>query len=219
MVNIETRRKISYASSNNKPISIKTYTFLPKAQTYIDHFLTAFLEEAGLSPILDQLSFCIKELAVNAKKANFKRVYFLDKGLNINDPEEYRKGMSSFKSEIIANQAHYLRRVKEMNLYVKIEFLTFQGLSMISVKNNSILLDSEHERILDKINKAKGYESLEEAFDDVKDDTEGSGLGILVLILMLRNVGLTGDFFKVSTKAGETVARISLPHSKAPPAP
>lgn len=211
MVTSETLDQISYASANNKPISIKTYTFLPKAQNYIDHFLQAYLDELGIPQIMDQLSYCLKELAVNAKKANTKRIYFQERGLNLDNPGDYDRGMRNFKTDTLSNQSHYLTRLKELDLYIKIEFLKYQGYCTVAVKNNSTLLPWEMDRIQEKIAKARRYATLEDAFEEVLDDSEGAGLGILVLVLMLRNVGFEGDFFQVYAKGNETVARIILP--------
>lgn len=211
MVTAETRGQISFASANNKPISIKTYNFLTKTQNYVDHFLEAFLDELGIPQIMDQLSYCIKELAVNAKKANTKRIYFDERQLDLNNEVDYLNGMKNFKADTLSNNKHYLAQLRARDLYVKIEFLKYQGYCTVAVRNNSLLLPWERDRINEKVAKARQYATLEDAFEEVLDDSEGAGLGILVLVLMLRNVGFEGDFFQVYTVGGETVARIILP--------
>jgi hypothetical protein len=204
-------RQIRTAQESQKPLLIKTHTFLPDAQAYVDGVLEAYLAELGVPYLFDQLSFCIRELAVNAKKANTKRVYFESRGLDILDPDAYREGMAHFKRDTLDDQATYLQLLKERDLYIKIEFLRWQQSCSVAVKNNVLVTPAELDRVKDKIAKSQQYANLEDAFGEVLDESEGAGLGILVLILMLKKLGFTGDFFQFYTMGGETVARIILP--------
>ena len=81
----------------------------------------------------------------------------------------------------------------------------------IEIRNNSVLTAFEEERITEKVNKAKQFNSLEEVFTSVLDATEGAGLGIIIIILMLQKVGLSKDNYKVYTTQDETVTSIMLP--------
>ena len=54
------------------------------------------------------------------------------------------------------------------------------------------------------------YENVADAFSDI-DQTEGSGLGIITIVIMLRKLGLTMDCLKFSTTDTETVATIEIP--------
>jgi len=81
----------------------------------------------------------------------------------------------------------------------------------VAVKNNVEVLPQELDRVKRKIDRAFRTEGLEDALDEALDDVEGAGLGILVLVMMLRKLGFTGDFFQFYTLGGETVARIILP--------
>lgn len=213
MVTDDTRNKILHASEVGKPLTIRTFSFLPKTQQYIDSLLKIFLDDLGIPYVLDQVSYCVKELAVNAKKANMKRVYFQEKGLRIENPDHYKHGMLHFKSETLNNQGHYINLLKDQELYIKIELLRWNDCCSVAVRNNVEILPTELERVQDKIDKARRYSSLEDAFAEVLDETEGAGLGILVLILMLKNLGFEGDFFQIYTLGGETIARIILPLS------
>jgi len=204
-------RQIRTSQESQRPLSIKTHTFLPAAQAYVDRLLQVYLEELGVAYLFDQLSFCIRELAVNAKKANTKRVYFQSRGLDIDDPAQYVEGMAHFKRDTLDDQAVYLELLKEAGLYVKIEFLKWEKGCSVAVRNNVLVAPTELERVKDKIAKSHEYASLEDAFGEVLDESEGAGLGILVLILMLKKLGFGGDFFQFYTMGEETVARIIRP--------
>jgi hypothetical protein len=205
------RQQVLLAQETQKPLQIKTYSFLPNAQVYVDRLLKVFLDELGVSFLYDQFSFCIRELAVNAKKANTKRIYFKRRGLDPSDPDDYRLGMESFKRETLDQQDLYRKLLKEEELYIKIEFLRWQESCSVAVRNNVEVFPEELRRVRDKISKSHRYGNLEEALGEVLDESEGAGLGIVVLILMLKKIGFTGDFFQFYTVGGETVARIILP--------
>jgi putative nucleotidyltransferase with HDIG domain len=66
-------------------------------------------------------------------------------------------------------------------------------------------------RIHDKLARSRQYNSLEEALTQVLDDSEGAGLGLVILVLMLKKVGLDEDCFDIVSSEAETIARISIP--------
>ncbi len=75
--------QIKRAARSAVPLAIKTYTLPHETENYLEEILGIFLEEFGQQDITDRLAYIMKELAVNAKKANTKRVYFLDRDLDI----------------------------------------------------------------------------------------------------------------------------------------
>ncbi|MEI8096114.1 MAG: hypothetical protein WCG80_18030 [Spirochaetales bacterium] len=199
------------AKETGKPFSVTTRSYLPADQAYIDEVLRVFLAELGLPPLFDQLSYCIRELADNAKKANTKRLFFQHSGLRIDEAQDYLKGMETFKTNTLGNQSFYLDLLEKGTLSIKIEFLLSRESCSIAVRNNSLILEAELARVRDRVQKAYTYASLQDAFSEVLDESEGAGLGIIVLILMLRKVGFDGEFFQIDTLGDETVARIILP--------
>lgn len=164
--------------------------------------------------MFDNLSFCLGELLTNSKKANTKRVYFLEQKLDINDEMQYQQGMISFKSDMLSNLAHYLEMQKQEGLYIKLILqLSDDGLR-IEIRNNSLLTKSEKKRILEKLRIAEKYEEPQQAVSLIVDQTEGAGLGIIIIILMLRKIGLSRDNYKVFCTENETVTQMLLPLNK-----
>ncbi len=206
--------QIKRAAHNSIPLTFKTYTLPHETEEYLDKVLELFLKELGQEKIKDTLSYCMRELAVNAKKANTKRVYFLEKGLDLNDPKDYEEGMKHFKEETLTNIQYYLQKQKELGLYIKVIFHTKAKTFTISVRNNVEITKKEQIRIYDRIARSRAFTSLEEAFSTVLDNSEGAGLGIVILILMLKKIGLDEDSFSVDLEDGETVAKITVPFSE-----
>jgi len=140
----------------------------------------------GQEKLKDYAAYCVRELAVNAKKANTKRVYFMERGLDINIPDDYKIGMENFKADTLENIAHYLQLQKEKGLYIKLIFQVKGNVIYIEVRNNVAVTKTELIRIHDKLARSRQYNSLEEALTQVLDDSEGAGLGLVILVLMLK---------------------------------
>jgi len=207
------RAQIKRATSSSIPLTIKTYTLSHDTEVYLEEILQAFLTELGYTEIKDQLAYCLRELAVNAKKANTKRTYFLEKNLNLEDPDDYNEGMKTFKEDTLENIQYYLHKQKEQGLYIKIIFHTQGKTFNIKVRNNVEITRKEQIRVYDRIARSRAFTSMEEAFATVLDNSEGAGLGIVILILMLKKLGLEEDSFSIDMEEGETIATLSIPFS------
>jgi len=203
--------RIKKAINSGIPLTITTYTLPHEIEMYIEEVLEAFLKELGQEKLKDYLSYCLRELAVNAKKANTKRVYFQERGLDLNNPEDYKLGMANFKQDTMDNIAHYLQLQKEKGLYIKIILHVKAQIINLEVRNNVAITKTELIRIHDKLARSRQYNSLEEALTQVLDDSEGAGLGLVILVLMLKKIGLDEDCFDIVASDTETIARISIP--------
>ena len=62
--------KIRTAIQAGIPLSITTYTLPMEMAVYIEDILKAFLKELNQEQMFEGLSYCVKELTNNAKKAN-----------------------------------------------------------------------------------------------------------------------------------------------------
>jgi putative nucleotidyltransferase with HDIG domain len=176
--------------------------------------LLVFLGLVDQTQLKDYIFYIVQELAVNAKKANTKRVYFLEKGLKLEDPDDYKKGMATFKEETLGNIAHYLQLQRQKGLYVKIILQTRRNIVLIEIRNNVAATRTELIRIHDKLARSRQFDSMEDAFSQVLDNSEGAGLGLVILVLMLKKMGLSEDCFDILSNGKETVARIIIPLSR-----
>ncbi len=203
--------KIKKATQMGVPLSITTYTLPHEIEIYIADVLACFLSELNQERLKDYLGYCINELTTNAKKANTKRVYFVEKKLDINNPIDYEIGMRTFKEETLSNIAYYLQLQKDAGLYVKVLMQVKKTNIIVEVRNNSEMTKTEFKRVFDKLARSRQFTTLEEALTQVLDDSEGAGLGLVIMILMLKKVGLNDDNYEVLVEGGETVTRITMP--------
>jgi putative nucleotidyltransferase with HDIG domain len=206
--------QIKRAAHNAVPLTFKTYTLPHETEIYLDKVLESFLGELGQEKLKEPLSYCLRELAVNAKKANTKRAYFLEKGLDLTNEKDYESGMKNFKQDTFDNIQYYLQKQKELGLYIKVVFQTKGASLSIMVRNNVEITRKEQIRVFDRLARSRAFTSLEEAFSTVLDSTEGAGLGIVILVLMMKKIGLTEDCFGIDSEDGETVATLTIPFSE-----
>ena len=203
--------KAREAAIRQKPFVVKSYKLPPKTESQLEDILEVFLAQLNRRELRDSLGYCLRELAVNGKKANTKRVYFEEKTLDLQSDHDYEKGMRTFKSETLDNIEYWLGKQEEAGLYVKIAF-QIQGRDLhVRVANNTIITRKEQIRIYDRIARSRAFRSMEEAMTSVIDDSEGAGLGIVILVLMLKKIGLDEEAFDIDVEAGETVARLAIP--------
>lgn len=203
--------KVLQAARSAVPLTVRSFTLPHETEMYLEEILGLFLKELGQDRLKDPLAYCLRELAVNAKKANTKRVYFQERGLDLLSRDDYKEGMRDFKQETLDNIQHYLEKQKEAGLYIKVIFHTKGGRLDLYVCNNTEITRDEQIRVHDRIARSRQFESLEEAMTTVLDDSEGAGLGIVILVLMLKKIGLDEDAFDIDVRNGETVARIAIP--------
>jgi uncharacterized domain HDIG len=193
------------------PLSITTYTLPHEIEMYIAEVLACFLAEVDQERLKDYLSYCINELTTNAKKANTKRVYFAEKRLDIQNQSDYDLGMQTFKEDTLSNIGYYLQLQKDAGLYVKVIMQVKNRDILLEIRNNSEMTKTEFKRVFDKIARSRQFTTLEEALSQVLDDSEGAGLGLVIMILMLKKVGLTDESYEVLVENGETITRITMP--------
>jgi hypothetical protein len=210
----EVRNIVAKAVRENKIISMKTYLLSDYGETLLKIICENILNQYGRIDLMEICYSSAKELVINATKANVKRVLFKQQGLEINNPEDYDRGIEEFKSHLSEE-----RVVKFKADFIKYDFpvtATFyysKDVMNIKVKNNFPLTPQEEERIRDKFKKATSFASLIDFFMEHGDSTEGAGMGITMVGILLDQSGISKHSFSLysSDKYKETVAKIEIP--------
>ncbi len=201
--------QIKEAVKKRQPIDFYCYTLTLEQKQRFQSILQIFLDECNESFLFNCLSYCLFELLDNASKANAKRIFFQEQNLNINDESDYSSGMKNFKENLSENKEHYKEELAAGRLQVHLQ-LSADDVISLAVTNNTKITGAEYRRIQDKIEKTKKYTEVSDAFADI-DQTEGSGLGIITIMIMLKKLGLNTDCLKFSTSEDETIASIIIP--------
>lgn len=201
---------IKNAVEKQIPIVIKTFSLPRTTEFYIRDVMTAFLKECGQEFLFQYLDYCLNELLANAKKANTKRVYFKEQNLDIENIDDYERGMKSFKDDTLANLHHYLELQEKEGLYIKLAMQYKDDVLTVDIRNNTLLTEIEKQRIQQRLDNIHPY-TMEELLGDAVDQTEGAGLGINSVGLMMQKMGFPVENFSIFVEGNETISRIVCP--------
>jgi HD-like signal output (HDOD) protein len=202
------------AIANEADFYIQFHTFMPDVEGAIIKAIHRFLEHYDLNYISNQVINIIKELINNSIKANLKRIYFKLKDLDIEKTEDYRAGMETFKNEAYEGESEeYLEKLEKSNLVVRVSFKTTAEYLYINVINNVPILRMELSKINARIKKAYKYRDISEAFDEVLDESEGAGLGLIMAMMIFKNIGMPPEAFRIYRKNELTIAAIAIPQT------
>lgn len=186
--------------------------FTADTDSQIIKIIHRYLEHYDLLFHKDTIISIVREMINNAMKANLKRLYFETKGLNINDIRSYRDGMEQFKEDVFqSSDNEYMNSISSSKYVVRVNFSIRNDSLIISIMNNTPILESEMNKIKARVNKAYKYNDISEAFSDVLDDSEGAGLGLIMAMMLLKSSGFPKESFTISRNENLTSVNISIP--------
>jgi hypothetical protein len=205
---------VEKALSQGKKISMITHVIGDVGEAKLKYIIYKVINKYNREDLMELLYTAAKELIVNSTKAAIKRMIFQEMGLNINDPEEYSKGMEQFKGQLNDRKfPFYRKRMKTNKYFIKITFTYTEKLITLSIINNFPLLRIEEDRIREKLQAAKKFDNLFEFFMEHGDNTEGAGMGITMVEILLSQSGFDRNLFSIysSSQQMETTAKVDLP--------
>ncbi|MDH5655616.1 MAG: HDOD domain-containing protein [Spirochaetia bacterium] len=187
------------------------------SNNYLSQFLRRVLSELDINFLTDLVLILIKELISNATKANAKRIYFEKLNLNIENTEEYKKGLETYTEEVLGNWEIFSRDNIDAPYYIKIGFKLLSNELLILVENNVEIMPQEYERIKKRIDFYKKNKNIDSAINEIRDDTEGAGLGIVLTMVLLQNAGIPAENYEIASGKGITRCLLKVPKSITPP--
>lgn len=197
-----------------RKISLITYVLGDVGEIKLKYILESVLEKYNKADLIEVIYTAAKELIANSTKAAIKRMIFQEMGLDIREEQDYQKGMKLFKSYLNERKfPAYRRKMKEKNFFIKISVSHSQEKICLYVINNFSLIPFEEERVREKFLHAKKYDNLFEFFMAHGDNTEGAGMGITMVEILLNQSGFDRKNFMMlsSKKANITLARVDIP--------
>lgn len=214
------RHQIERNIREGSSLIVRTYSINDKVWGHLQQTLFQILEKHGKSSLSTPIYLVLKELVANGCKANQKRVFFEESGYNIKDKEDYRKGISQYRPFINQRLAkRYSSLAKERGYYVLISFNYTEDGLVIEVVNNTPIAVEEEVIMRRKLKRAMEHRSLVDFYDQEAELAEaergeGSGLGIALSIISLKNAGLNPDLLRLITERDRTIARFEVPYTK-----
>lgn len=178
----------------------------------INAMLLKILSKQGNVFLLETLITITREIIFNAFKANLKRIYFEKSGVSITDTEKYDKTMAGFKDDFLYNLDEIRSDILSQNRYYITTKLIASGKNInFSVFNNVTIIEEEYNRIRARIEQSKNFQNLADAYNDVYDSTEGAGLGLVLMIFLLKNSGIGADSLQIGHDDKGVTVSVSIP--------
>ncbi len=173
-------------------------------------------EDMALPHLKGPIFTMTHELAANALKATYKKVYyeFFVKEIGL-EYVSYEDWLRLFRTEIEAHQAeNFARLCRDQKLHVTVRGRREGDSFRIEVLNDGAPSEVELQRLNKSIDTARNADGPAYYFmdDDAEDSQkEGGGIGLVMLITSLKNMGIHPDAFQIEIQGERTRARIDLP--------
>lgn len=205
-------RQVKDEIAQRNIISFKTYFMSDYGEIALGVIVRTILEKLGRVDLLDVVYTSAKELIINATKANLKRVLFKDMNIDPADHDAYYRGINEFKDKLREEEIKkYAPRFREENYPVVTTFYFLPNVLNIKVKNLFALLPEEEKSIRFKFAKANSFVNLFDFYTEYGDETEGAGLGLAMVGILLDNLKINKHAFTLySTAFNETAAKLEI---------
>ncbi|MBN2531593.1 MAG: hypothetical protein JXB88_01810 [Spirochaetales bacterium] len=208
-------KSLKNAIERGKIIRLISYAMTIRFEKTMDMVINCILDKYKKPELQSIVYTCTKELALNGTKANIKRIFFEENKLDITNEADYEKGVQLYKDVIKEEEVlKYGPKVKQKGLFVKISFIHNKDVLKIEVLNNTEMTRQEETRLRQKFSQVMKYDDLMEYYMDHADDTEGAGLGLALIMILLMAEGINPGFFRVGIEKNITIARLEIPLSK-----
>lgn len=192
MINQDQKDSLNETITGNGVFSQKYDCFASiQEQEQIDLF-DYCLERLGLVTVKAKLIYCYRELLSNANKANLKRAFFKENGLDINNPEDYHGGLHKFKSEMLVNLQKYERLSQEYGYELICRYETDNQYFTVTINTNNAIADEEMVHIREKSQKIYHCTNIDDAVKIIEEG-EGAGLGLAITKHILTGLGMEAN--------------------------
>lgn len=206
---------IQEAVRAGRPIGVRFYALGRDTERVIEKILHGILDHREKMDLVAPVYTALKEMTINGSKANLKRIIFREHRLGFGSDEEYERGMRKFRESLDeALVLDYARRGRKLGLKVEALFFYDQQHLRIEVVNNVAIDPREEKTLREKFARAMKMETLEEYFLNMDTATEGAGMGIGMVVIMFKQLGIDPHGFTISSNHRDsTRARIIIPLS------
>ncbi|MCL2154425.1 MAG: hypothetical protein FWH53_02035 [Leptospirales bacterium] len=166
-------------------ITMRLYDLETHIEEPIKIIIDLLLSQKDLQSIRREIFFCLKELAINASKANYKLLFekYFAPQLGVHPDEDYNKFLELFKDEIAKNgNKKFLELAKRDDQFYTITFQSTVDSIKIWVTNAQNVTLIEKAQILKNIY-PKNFDEDYFSNDDINKEGAGLGLNLITNIL------------------------------------
>lgn len=204
--------EIDSAIDKRSDIVFISYSMLDDTDEKIRYTLQTILKRNYKEEWFTPIFSAIKELTANALKANAKRILIEEGVIKDTDPilEVVRKLRTILNERAVLE---YGIKKKRKALSTRVFFKLMADGMIIKVINNLPLNNNDLKKINERINISSKYDSIAEFFMDYPDPAaEGMGLGLCMVVTLLKSINIDFTNFSITTDGIEkTYAEMNIP--------
>lgn len=193
----------------NKSLYLEKNFINLKDKIYLFGILSHYLTVMNKSKLISTFVYIITQIINNANKANLKRVYYNSKKLDIN--QKYHLAINDFFSTLNLKLEELIEMLKKTDYKIKFMFQIVNDNLIISVINNYKIHEAEIDLINECLLRAKTLNNLKDIYKLPIKTKEGDGLGLIIVFLFLKKMGLGREYFKVNIEENKTTVKIIIP--------
>ncbi|NCN08965.1 MAG: hypothetical protein GW938_03890 [Leptospira sp.] len=183
----------------------------PEENNEIYDAIYSILKQKSLESFTSTIFTISKDLLLNGIKANLKRLFFQEIKADIAHPSDYELGVRMYKSKVLHGKLpDYKEAAIENDFYVEINLFDNEKGFFISVKNNQTMVNNEMNKIRSSILHSQNYNDIMEYYLERADDSEGEGIGIALIVLLLKSMNSRLENFQIRNEDDCTIASVEI---------
>ena len=179
-------------------ITIRLYDMEPQIGELIRKILDMLLARQNLQNYTHEMYVCLKELAINASKANYKILFekYIARPRKVTQEKDYSRFLKMFQEEIEENgNRRLIELARQEDRFINITFQSSLDSIAIWVTNSQNISLIEKEALLKKLK--KGEFKNKDSFGEEPEYAEGAGFGLNLILSILKNYAGDEDPLKV----------------------
>ncbi|MBN2160037.1 MAG: hypothetical protein JW807_11630 [Spirochaetes bacterium] len=196
--------------------NIAAYSISDDIEKQIRSTLMAILTYHNCDDLLAPIYTSVKELLINAIKANYKNIYFENytPASQFGNHVKYETALQLFQLELSRENSLYLEEIaRKDGMKADIEIWAVGKTLHVKVSNPVNMTETELSNVKQKLTDAEHCIDLADYFLKNMSDPlrEGAGLGLILIMMMLKSLRAEKDSLTIQSENDMTIAYLKIP--------
>ena len=197
---------------SGQPVVIKFQQVSPLDMDHVRKVTETLLEEKKLTHFFAFAHTVIKEFLQNGVEATQKRIFFKNNGLDID--KNHKQAIEQFKESMSNGDIHTHLLMEGMEFLVELSFQEVNKNSiLIVVRNHGEMNASEIKNVNFMIDRGRKTNEVSDLLSDETSNKEGGGLGLSMIVILMKKLGLTPDCLYYEVKDSFTSFNVRIPYT------
>ena len=207
-----TEEDLKAAIRSGRPVEVQGYILTQSLQANIDLAVGLSLENYDKSDLHPIVNSVVQEMALWGSLANMRQIYFRERGLDLNTPDDLERNETAFQESIHSKSIMpYKRKAKAAGLYLHVRCTHNEAGLRLEIFNNAVHSKPLEDRLRRLLREAMSYTDVMEYYRDNPEDQYGRGMGLAFSILMLKEEKLRPELMRMGDAGGIITSRLEIP--------